>query len=87
MKIKYIGGRSSFEVTLNRKAYYFNKENNRTLEINNQGLINYIFSLHNRYEFIVVDEDVKKEEVVEEVAHIEKIITKTRGRPKKKGGK
>lgn len=50
-----------YEVTLNRKPYYFTKENNRTLDIKDQSVINYIFGLPNRAEFEVV---VNPEEIV-----------------------
>lgn len=92
MKISYRGGRSVYEVTFNRKAYHFNKENGRILETNNQGLINYIFSLPNRNEFIVVEEaveppPVRENEVFKTVDKIVEIVKKPVGRPKGKGGK
>lgn len=56
MKIRYIGGRTHYAVSLNRKSYYFTLENNRTLDIKDQSVINHIFSLSNRAEFQVVAE-------------------------------
>jgi len=59
VKIKYKGGRTMFKVSLNRKPYFFTKENDRVLDIKDQEIINYIFSLPNRAEFEVVMEDIK----------------------------
>lgn len=61
MKVKYIGGRSRFEVSLNRKPYYFTPENKKILDIQDKNVINYIFSLPNRQEFEVV---VEPQEIV-----------------------
>lgn len=59
MKLRYGGGRSRYEVTLNRRAYHFTPENQKTIETNDQELVNYIFSLENRGEFsVVVDNPV-----------------------------
>ena len=77
MKIKYKGGRTFYEVNLNRKPYYFTKENDRILDIKDQAVINYIFSLPNNAEFEVVMEETKP--IPEEEL---KIIKKV-GRPKK----
>lgn len=55
MLIKYSGGRTWYDVTLNRKSYVFTKENNRTLDIKDQAAINYILSLPNRGEFTVIE--------------------------------
>ncbi len=60
MRIKYVGGRSTYEVTIGRKATHFNKENGRTIETSDKNLINYIFSLPNRQEFEVVENVVLK---------------------------
>ncbi len=49
-----MGGRSCYEVSLNRKPYYFTRENNRICDIQDQKVINYIFSLPNNAEFEVV---------------------------------
>ena len=89
MRLKYCGGRSRYEVSLNRKPYYFTPENKMILETQDQNVVNYIFSLDNRQEFEVVMEEpqpqaitpeVEKEEVKEPI-----IITtiKKLGRPKK----
>ena len=80
MKIRYIGGRSRYDVSFNRKPYYFTPENNRTLDIKDQVVVNYIFSLPNRAEFEAVMEEPKVEIKTEEP----KIIKKA-GRPKKGG--
>lgn len=89
MLIKYKGGRSFFKVSLDRKPYYFTPENNHIADIQDQAVINYIFSLSNRAEFEVVMEEPKpetkpeiKEEVKEEPKEEPKIIKKV-GRPKK----
>lgn len=71
MRIKYKGGRSMFRIALNRKAYYFTKKNNRVLNIKEQEIINYIFSLSNRAEFEVVMEDIKVSEINPIVKEIE----------------
>lgn len=55
MVLHYKGGRSHYKVSLGRKPYYFTKENNRTLDIKDQSVINYIFSLPNRQEFEVIE--------------------------------
>ena len=78
MKIRYCGGRSRYDVSFNRKPYYFTPENNRILDIKEQAVINYIFSLDNRQEFEAVMEEPKVELKTEEP----KIIKKA-GRPKK----
>ena len=80
MLIKYIGGRSRFEVSLNRKPYYFTPENNKTVNIEDQAVINYIFGLPNRQEFTVVDEPLPTPEPKVEIKEV---------KPKKfkKGGK
>lgn len=56
MKIRYKGGRSRYEISLDRKAYYFTPENNKILDIQDQRIVNYIFSLPNRAEFEAVVE-------------------------------
>jgi len=96
MRIKYTGGRTWIEIVLNRKSYYFTKENDRILDITDQAVINYIFSLPNRAEFevmvepqeIIFDDKNNTVTTVEEGLKIEpkieelKIIKKV-GRPKK----
>ncbi len=68
MKIRYKGGRSRIDVTFNRKAYNFTPENNKTLDIREQAVVNYIFSLSNRSEFeAMVEEKPCVEEKKEEV--------------------
>ena len=57
MKIRYIGGRVYYKVTLNRNPYFFIPENNMILEITDQNVINYIFSLPNRQEFQAVESE------------------------------
>ena len=69
MKIRYTGGRTWIEVVLNRVPYIFSKENNLTLDIKNQAVVNHIFSLPNRAEF---------EAVVEEIGPIKKEIKEQR---------
>lgn len=56
MKIRYTGGRSRYEVTLNRKSYHFTPENEKILETEDQALVNFIFGLPNRGEFEVLIE-------------------------------
>lgn len=56
MKIKYVGGRSRMDIAFNRKPYYFTPENNRTLDIKDKAVRDYIFSLPNRGEFETVEE-------------------------------
>ncbi len=70
MIIKYTGGRSWFKVSLNRKPYYFNPENDRILETKDESLINYIFSLPNKSEFRIIEKPVPIQDtkVIEEVA-------------------
>lgn len=63
MKIRYIGGRTWYGVTYNRKEYIFSKENDRILDIKDDNVINFIFQLPNSSEFKVVVEDEKKPEV------------------------
>jgi hypothetical protein len=84
VKVRYVGGRGWIKIFLNRKSYIFSKENNRTLDIKDQNVLNHIFSLNNRAEFqVVLDEpkvvDEPKVEVKEEI----KIVPKKSGRPKK----
>lgn len=88
IKIRYKGGRSCLKVVLNRIPYYFNKENNRVLDIKDQAVINYIFSLDNRAEFEVVAEEPKQEEQKVSLPEmlsqpVENILKKKAGRPKK----
>jgi len=68
---------------LDRKAYYFTKENNRILDIEDKRIINYIFSLPNRAEFEVVMEEIKIES--DAIKEKQPLIKKT-GKSKK-GGK
>lgn len=60
MLVRYKGGRSRYDISFNRKPYYFTPENNRTLDIKDQNVINYIFSLPNRAEFEAVGEEEPK---------------------------
>jgi hypothetical protein len=76
MKIRYTGGRSHYKVVFERKSYNFTPENNRTLEIDDRRVINYIFSLDNRVEFEVVANEPTPQSTKEEKP-------KKRGRPKK----
>ena len=84
MLIRYCGGRSRYKIALNRKPYYFTPENNRTLDIKDKTVRDYIFSLSNRGEF----ETVESETPVEVKAENKKI---EEPKPKKsnsqKGGK
>lgn len=70
MLIKYLGGRSRFKISYNRKSYHFTPENNHILDIQEKEVINYIFGLPNRAEFEAVMEEtkpkipeIKKEEI------------------------
>ena len=90
MKIKYCGGRSHYEVTMNRKSYPFYKANGNILETKDQNVINYIFSLDNRSEFMVV-EDVVDKPIEDQRVSLPDILSQTKdnifkkkpGRPKK----
>ena len=84
MKIRYKGGRSHYEVSYNRKPYYFTLQNNRTVDIQEQAVINYIFSLPNRTEFEAVIEEPKPQP---EIEIKEEVIKKTTKPKKRKGGK
>ena len=88
MRIKYCGGRSRYEVSYNRKSYHFTPENNHILDIQDQKIINYIFSLPNR-EFEAVMEEVKPQPIIPEPQEEikEKIIKKVAKPKKKKGGR
>ena len=92
MKIRYRGKRSWHKVTYERKSFYFTKVNQKTLEINDQKVINHIFSLGNRTEFEAVVEPPKElepvtvEKVEVKLLEIKKDKPKKLGRPKK-GGK
>lgn len=88
IKIRYKGGRSCLKVVLNRVPYFFNKENNYILDIKDQAVINYIFSLPNRTKFEVVMDKPKEEEQrvsLPEVLSkpVEDIFKRKAGRPKK----
>jgi hypothetical protein len=92
MLIRYTGGRSHYRVSYNRQPYFFTLENNRTLDIQEKEVINYIFKLPNRGEFeVVVNEPVQQEKeiVIPEKETEQKIdkpeiaVHKKRGRPKK----
>ena len=76
MLIKYKGGRSHYEVSFNRMPYYFTLENNRTLDIKDQNVINYIFSLPNRQEFEAVD-SVEEKKVESFECEICKFVAKS----------
>ena len=85
MKIRYKGGRSVFEVSINRKPYYFNQQNGRVLDTKDQNVINYIFGLPNRQEFEAV-EDASPSPVSPTVIvpkYNQEDIKKKPGRPKK----
>lgn len=66
MRIRYTGGRSRYEVNYNRTPFYFTPENNHTLDIQDQKVINYIFSLPNR-EFEAVMEEAKPQTIQPEI--------------------
>lgn len=85
MKIRYKGGKTWYKVSPNRIPYIFNIENNRTLDIKDQAVINYIFSLPNNAEFEAVMEESKPSTITPELKEEPKIIRKA-GRPKQ-GGK
>jgi len=85
LKIRYRGGRTRYDVSFNRKPYYFTPENNKILDIEDQAVVNYIFSLDNRQEFEAVMEEVKQQPITPGIKEEPKIIKKA-GRPKK-GGK
>ena len=84
MLIKYCGGRTVYTISPNRKSYHFNKDNDRTLDIKEQDIINYIFSLPNRNEFTVIEQPMveKKESLSEKIVDS---LKKKAGRPKKWG--
>ncbi len=87
MKIKYLGGRSRYEISYDRKSYHFIPENNKTLDIQDTKVINYIFSLPNRTEFEAVLWDDKPVAPKEEPQKLSKgnigPTKKKIGRPKK----
>ena len=84
MLVRYKGGRSRMDVSFNRKPYYFTPENNRILDIQDQTVINYIFSLPNRAEFEAVMEEPKPSPIISEIKEEPKIFKKA-GRPRKGG--
>jgi len=67
MLIRYKGGKTSYKVSLDRVPYIFNMENNRTLDITDQKVRDYIFSLDNREEFEVIEEKKEEPKIVKEV--------------------
>ena len=94
MKIFYKGGRNHYEVSYDRKPYHFTPENNHILDIQDQKVINYIFSLPNRAEFEAVMEELKvKVEtslpiITEPKVEVKKpIIKKIKKSKKKRGGR
>ena len=94
MKIFYKGGRNHYEVSYERKSYHFTPENNHILDIQDQKVINYIFSLPNRAEFEAVMEEpkVKVETslpiITEPKVEVKKpIIKKIKKSKKKRGGR
>lgn len=82
MLIRYRGGRVMYEITFNRIPYYFNAENNYILDVRDQTVVNYIFSLPNRGEFEAVVEEIKQPKI-EKIETKEPEIIKKSGRPKK----
>jgi hypothetical protein len=70
------------DISFNRKPYYFTPENNRVLDIKEQAVLNYIFSLPNRAEFEAVMEEELKPELKAEEPKVEEEKRKP-GRPKK----
>ena len=90
MLIRYIGKRDSIKVTLNRKDFFFSRENNKTIETCDQKLINYIFSLPNNFEFSVVPiADIQEvsespEPVVEKIKQEDNIVLFKKKKNKKK---
>lgn len=62
MLVHYKGGRSWLKVTLNRKSIYFSKENDFTVDVKNQEVINHIFGLSNHDEFEAVENQKEKPE-------------------------
>lgn len=88
MLIRYVGGRSRVRISPNREAYNFTPENNRTLDIKDQRIIDYIFSLPNRAEFQAVDyipeASFEEPNKVESILNtVNEVIKKKAGRPKK----
>ena len=83
MLIRYKGGRSRFEVNFNRQSYNFSIDNNRTIEISDQKVINYIFSLSNRHEFEPIEKVVPIVKAEPQVSLNEPESKKKPGRPKK----
>lgn len=92
MKIRYVGKRPNYRISFVRQHYNFNIENNRTIDINDQRLIDYIFNLDNHFEFKIVNEAAPHQEktpvIVKDYEEDEvKEIKKKPGRPKKGGKK
>ena len=93
MRLRYLGGRSRYEVSYERKSYHFTPENNHILDIQDQKIVNYIFGLPNRAEFEAVMEEARVSipfngtgDSVDLKPKEEPKIIKKAGRPKK-GGK
>ncbi len=84
MRIRYVGGRSQYTITFNRKKFYFTKENDSTIEVTDQKLANYIGRLTNNSQFEFVVESQK--EVTSE-ADLEAAPEKKKSGKSKKGGK
>ena len=62
------------DISYNRKPYYFTPENNRTLDIQDQAVVNYIFSLPNRAEFeAVMEKTIKEPPIIKEEPVIKKV--------------
>ena len=78
MRIRYIGGRSRYEVDFNRRSFNFNPENGMTIETDDRDVINYIFRLPNNFEFEVFENVPSIEDEKSEIEEARKP-----GRPKK----
>ena len=95
MLIRYKGGRTSYKISPNRIPYIFNMENNMTLDITDQKVRDYIFSLDNREEFEVIEEEKEEpkpiikeiEKKKEEIVKVFKKRSPEKEIKKKKGGK
>jgi len=84
MLIKYVGGRPRFKVVYNRKRHLFTPENDKTVDVQDQNTINYIFSLPNRAEFEAIERKLEVETQVEEPKVKEKVEKKPKEKVSKK---
>jgi len=84
VKIRYIGGRSWKKVSFNRgQPLFFTEENNRTVDIKDQKVIDHIFGSDERGQFQFVLEESEEDQ---NKSTEEKGISKRKLSKSKKGG-